>query len=72
MCGNCGPVYKGHLSIMAIFIRSRVWNLRIRSTDRMIDTSSFVTPVVEHWLEREIVQRVYHEGSQVGHNNNNK
>ena len=25
--------------------------------------SSFVTPVVEHWLEREIAQWVHHEGS---------
>ena len=26
------------------------------STDRIIHTTAFVTPVVEHWLEREIVQ----------------
>ena len=25
--------------------------------------SFFITPVVEHWLEREIVQCVHHEGS---------
>ena len=25
-------------------------------TDRMTHTTAFVTPVVEHWLEREIVQ----------------
>ena len=24
---------------------------------------AYVTPVVEHWLEREIAQRVHHEGS---------
>ena len=24
---------------------------------------AFVTPVVEHWLEREIAQWVYHDGS---------
>ena len=24
---------------------------------------AFVTPVVEHWLEREIAQWVHHEGS---------
>ena len=26
---------------------------------------SFVTPVVEHWLERKIAQSVYHEGFMV-------
>ena len=26
-------------------------------------TTAFVTPVVEHWLEREIAQWVHHEGS---------
>ena len=25
-------------------------------TDRIAHTTAFVTPVVEHWLEREIVQ----------------
>ena len=28
-------------------------------TDRIIHTTAFVTPVVEHWLEREIAQRVH-------------
>ena len=32
-------------------------------TDRIGHTMTFVTPVVEHWLEREIVQWVHHEGS---------
>ena len=32
-------------------------------TDRMTHTTAFVTPVVEHWLEREIAQWVHHEGS---------
>ena len=31
-------------------------------TDRIAHTA-FVTPVVEHWLEREIAQWVHHEGS---------
>ena len=31
--------------------------------DRMTHTTAFVTPVVEHWLEREIAQWVHHEGS---------
>ena len=33
-------------------------------TDRITHTLLvFVTPVVEHWLEREIVQWLHHEGS---------
>ena len=32
-------------------------------TDRITHTTAFVTPVVENWLEREIAQWVYHEGS---------
>ena len=28
-------------------------------TDRITHTTAFVTPVVEHWLEREITQWVY-------------
>ena len=32
-------------------------------TDRMTHTTAFVTPVVEHWLEREIAQCVHHEES---------
>ena len=34
-----------------------------RPTDRMTHTTAFVSPVVEHWLEREIAQWVHHEGS---------
>ena len=30
-------------------------------TDRIAYTTAFVTPVVEHWLEREIAQWVHHE-----------
>ena len=30
-------------------------------TDRITHTTAFVTPVVEHWLEREIAQWVHHE-----------
>ena len=33
------------------------------STGRIAHTTAFVTPVVEHWLEREIVQWVHYEGS---------
>ena len=32
-------------------------------TDRITHTAAFVMPVVEHWLEQEIVQWVHHEGS---------
>ena len=31
-------------------------------TDRIAHTPAFVTPVMEHWLEREIDQWVHHEG----------
>ena len=30
-------------------------------TDRIVYTMGFVTPVMEHWLEREIAQWVHHE-----------
>ena len=33
-------------------------------TDRIIHTTAFVTPVVEHWLEREIAQWVHHMKDQ--------
>ena len=32
-------------------------------TDRIAHTTAFVTPVVEHWPQREIAQWVHHEGS---------
>ena len=32
-------------------------------TDRIIHTTAFFTPCVDHWLEREIDQWVHHEGS---------
>ena len=32
-------------------------------TDRIAHTTAFVTPVVEHWLEREIPEWVHREGS---------
>ena len=31
-------------------------------TDMITHTTAFVTPVAEHWLEREIAQWVNHEG----------
>ena len=35
----------------------------IISLERIAHTTTFVTPVVEHWLGREITQWVQHEGS---------
>ena len=32
-------------------------------TDRITHTTAFVTPVVQHWLERDLAQWVHHEGS---------
>ena len=32
-------------------------------TERIAHTTAFVTPVVEHWLEREIAQWVHQEGT---------
>ena len=32
-------------------------------TDRIMHTTAFVTPVVEHWLDGEIAQWVHHQGS---------
>ena len=32
-------------------------------TDRIAHTTAFVTPVMEHWLERETAQWVHNEGS---------
>ena len=31
--------------------------------NRIAHTTAFVTPLVEHWLEREIIQWVHHDGS---------
>ena len=31
-------------------------------TDRITHTTAFVTPVMEHWLEHEITQRVHLSG----------
>ena len=36
--------------------------VRLYPTDRITHTTTFVTPVVEHWLERAIAQWVHHEG----------
>ena len=43
-------------------LATRVLYMR-HPTDRITHTTAFVTPVMEHWLEREIAQWVHHEGS---------
>ena len=32
-------------------------------TAMIAHTTAFVTPILDHWLEREIAQWVHHEGS---------
>ena len=44
-------------------ISNKVFFYMHHPTDRIEHTTAFVTPVVEHWLEREIAQWVHHEGS---------
>ena len=44
-------------------ISSKSYFICIIPRDRIIHTTTFVTPVVEHWLEQEIAQCVHHEGS---------
>ena len=34
-----------------------------RLAARVAHTTAFVTPIVQHWLQREIAQWVHHEGS---------
>ena len=40
-------------------------------TDRITHTTAFVTPVVEHWLEREIAQWVHPMKDRSDRNGNN-
>ena len=40
-------------------INSKVFFYMHHPTDRIAHTTAFVTPVVEHWLEREIAQLVH-------------
>ena len=42
-------------------ISSKVFYMH-HPTDRIAHTTAFVTPVVEHWLEREITQWIHHKG----------
>ena len=32
-------------------------------TDMIAHTMAFITPVVDHWLERNVAKWVHHEGS---------
>ena len=52
--GNPLPVHRLLLSI-----NSKVFFYMHHPTDRITHTTAFVTPVVEHWLEREIAQCVH-------------
>ena len=55
--GNPLPPHRLLLSINMFFYMHH-------PTDRITHTTAFVTPVVEHWLEREIAQwGPPHEGS---------
>ena len=44
-------------------VSSNVFFYMHHPTDRIAHTMTFVTPLVVHWLEREIAQWVHHEGS---------
>ena len=48
---------------MGFFFRLAVRVLLYASSHRIAHTTAFVKPVVQYWLEREIVQLVHHEGS---------
>ena len=39
---------------------------------RIAHTTAFVTPVVEHWLEREIAECVHHEDDSTTHRTMNE
>ena len=56
--GNPLPPHRLLFAISSGFLYVR------HPTDRIIHTTAFVTPVVEHWLEREIGRP--HEGSPSG------
>ena len=60
--GNPLPPTRCHHIGYSFQLSTRVL-LHYHPTDRMTHTMTFVTPVVEHWLEREIAQWVHHEGS---------
>ena len=49
--------------LLLIRKRSRFPLLLSQWSSTIINTTAFVTPVVEHWLEWEITQWVHHEGS---------
>ena len=52
--GNPLPPHRLLLSI-----NTKVFFYMDHATDRIAHTTAFVTPVVEHWLEREIAQWVH-------------
>ena len=56
--GNPLPPLNGLL----IPISSKFFFYMQHPTDRIAHTIAFVTPVVDHWLEREIIQWFQHDG----------
>ena len=44
---------------LLFLINSKVFFYMHHTTDRIAYTTAFVTPVMEHWLEREIAQSVH-------------
>ena len=48
--------FNGHRLLLSI--NSKVFYMH-HPTDRITHTTAFVTPVVEHWLEREMAQWVH-------------
>ena len=56
--GNPLPPLNGLL----ILISSKFFFYMQHPTDRIAHIIAFVTPVVDHWLEREIIQWFQHDG----------
>ena len=56
--GNPQPALNGLL-----FLISSKGSFICTDPDSIVYATAFVTPVMEHWLEREIAQWVNHEGS---------
>ena len=63
-CGTCakGPVRKNPLpSLHGLLFPLSNKGSFICTIPQRVHTTTFVTPVVDHWLEREITQRVRYE-----------
>ena len=51
------------LHVLLFSISSNCSFYMYHPSDRTVHTMAFITPVMEHWLEQEIIQWVHHEGS---------